>query len=351
MSQSNETIKVGISGFGMAGSVFHAPIIASCSKTELVAINTSNPQAEHTIKETYPNVNIFQSYEDLLASNVDLIVIPTPNETHFQLAKQALEAGKNVVIDKPMTVTSKEAEELIKLANSKNLVLSVYHNRRWDTDFLTLQKVIKEDRLGNIVDAGISFNRFRDFLKDNWREKDVPGGGILYDLGPHLIDQAVCLFGMPDEVYADIRKQRPEAVVEDRFTIILFYPDKRVTLNAGMLASWQGPKILVQGTKGAYLKYGLDPQEALLKKGKTPADSPSLWGKQSSERQPKIIHPDGTQENLTAIPGDYRGYYSNIATSILEKSTPEVTGIDGLNTIKIIEAAISSSKEKKNISL
>ncbi|QCK14242.1 oxidoreductase [Mangrovivirga cuniculi] len=351
MSKGENKIKVGISGFGRSGRVFHAPIINSCGETILSAINTSSEDTREFIKENYPHASVFNSYEDLLNSDIDLVVLPSPNDTHFKLAQKALEAGKNVVIDKPMTVTSTQASELIEISKERKLLLSVYHNRRWDTDFLTLKKVISEKRLGTIHEAEITFNRFRDYLKDDWREKAVPGAGILYDLGPHLIDQALNLFGMPTELYADIRKERPEAIIEDSFLIVLYYPRLKVILKAGMLASYAGPKILIQGSKGAYLKFGLDPQENLLKDGTKPQDLPDLWGKESYEKSPLIINPDGSKQKIIAIPGDYRGYYSNIAHAINNKKDPEVTAFDGYNTIKIIETAFKSSNEKRNIEL
>ncbi|MCX2742976.1 oxidoreductase [Mangrovivirga sp. M17] len=351
MSGTKNKIKTGISGFGRSGKVFHAPIINSCDETILYGINTSNDDARDFIKKNYPHTTVFTSYEDLLNSEIDLIVLPTPNDTHFELAKKALEAGKNVVIDKPMTITSTQASELIKISKEKNLVLSVYHNRRWDTDFLTLKNILSEKRLGTIHEAEINFNRFRDYLKDDWREKAIPGAGILYDLGPHLIDQALNLFGMPVELYADIRKERSEANIEDSFLIILFYQKLKVILKAGMLASYPGPKILVQGSKGAYLKFGLDPQENLLKEGTKPQDLPDHWGKESYEKSPLIINPDGTRQKVIAIPGDYRGYYSNIADAINNNKDLEVSALDGYNTIKIIEAAFKASQEKRTIKL
>src|ERR1035438_9953450 len=253
-------IDVGLVGFGFAGRTFHAPVISAVEGLRLAAIlQRVGPDAQIA----YPATPVVRTLDQLLAiESIRLVVIATPNTTHFDLAKQCLLAGRDVVIDKPFATTYAEAEELVKIASDQGRLLSVYQNRRWDGDFVTLQRLIAQGKLGGVVLFESHFDRFRPRLKDNaWRERPEPGSGVLFDLGPHLIDQALLLFGAPRSISADVRIERDGAAVDDAFDVVLHYPRMRARLRAGMLVSTPTPRFVVQATQGGYLKFGLDPQE------------------------------------------------------------------------------------------
>jgi len=284
--------------------------------------------------------------------NIDLVVIATPNTSHYNLAKEAIEAGKHVVVDKPFTITTKDADDLIELATTKNKIISVFHNRRWDSDFMTVKKIIESRVLGNLVEVEIHFDRFRNYIKENaWREEDLPGSGILYDLGSHLIDQSQVLFGLPEEISADIRIQRPGGKSVDNFELILHYRNLKVTLKAGMLIKESGPHYMLYGDMGSFIKYGLDVQEEALKKGLTPLnienwgqEPESIWGNLNIEKDGQTI----IREVESEI-GVYRAYYSNIYNVITDGEELIVKPQEARNTIRIIELAIQSNREKRTV--
>ncbi|MGA9566563.1 MAG: Gfo/Idh/MocA family oxidoreductase, partial [Candidatus Korobacteraceae bacterium] len=274
-------IDVGLIGFGFAGRTFHAPVVSAVEGLRLVAIlQRQGSEAE----QAYPAARTVRTLDELLAiDSIRLVVIATPNTTHFDFAKQCLLAGRDVVIDKPFTTTYAEAAELVELAKQKQRLLSVYQNRRWDGDFLTIQGLLDEGKLGRAVLFESHFDRFRPQLKPNaWREQPDPGSGVLFDLGPHLIDQAMLLFGIPEAITADVRIERDGGSVDDAFDVVLHYPRMRALLRAGVLVSTPTPRFAIQGTQGGYLKYGLDPQEDALKRGETPAGE--FWGFEAPER-------------------------------------------------------------------
>src|SRR6185437_14908281 len=245
-------IKVGLVGFGAGGEFFHAPIISSVPGFKITHVVERHRERS---KELYPSVRVVKSIDDLLKTEVSLVVITTPNWYHNEQAQKALEAGKNVIVDKPLTVTSKEADTLIELAKSKNVLLSVYHNRRWDGSFLTIQKIIDGHWLGNITGFDTRFDRYRPEPKQgSWRETARQGGGLLYDLGPHLIDQAMQLFGLPQAVRAEIKIERKSCVADDYFDLYLKYDHVKVRLRAGMMVKEATPSYVIQGTEGAYTK-------------------------------------------------------------------------------------------------
>ncbi len=259
-------VRTAIAGYGKGGRIYNAPIISSVDGFVITTILTSSEENIKAAIKEYPKAKIVSDYGKILKDpEIDLVIITAPNHFHKPLAEKALHAGKHVVVEKPFTPTVKEAEELIEVAQKNNLVLSVNHNRRWDSDILTIKKLLKENRLGKVVEYEAHFDRFRTEIKDNWKEEsNVPGSGILYDLGSHLIDQALMLFGKPSEVFADLRKQRENSEVTDNFEILLFYPDLKVTLKAGMMVPNPGPSFSVFGRKGSYIKFGRDPQEYLM---------------------------------------------------------------------------------------
>ncbi len=263
-----------------------------------------------------------RTLDDLLAiDSIRLVVIATPNTSHFDLANQCLLAGRDVVIDKPFAPTYAEAADLVELAEKKGRLLSVYQNRRWDGDFQTVQRLLAEGVLGRVVLFESHFDRFRPQLKENaWRERAEPGSGVLFDLGPHLIDQAMVLFGEPEAVTADVRIERDGATVDDAFDVVLHYPRTRALLRAGVLVSTQTPRFVVQGLQGGYLKYGLDPQEDALKRGERPTGE--FWGYEAPERWGTLLRAQGdavAPEKCPTAPGDYRRYYANVRDAILAR--------------------------------
>jgi predicted dehydrogenase len=282
---------------------------------------------------------------------IELIVVATPNSSHFELARQSLIAGKHVVVDKPFTNTSAEAQELIDLARTQNRLITVHHNRRWDGDFLTVRKLIDGNVLGRLAEYESHFDRFRSQVRpDAWREEEGEGSGILFDLGSHLIDQAQVLFGQPRMLTADIRVQREMAKAVDNFELILDYDGLKVTLKATMLAREPGPRFLLYGTDGSFLKYGLDPQEEALKQGRTPMDAgwgeepKDLWGRLNT--QSGELHIEGLVETL---PGCYQAFYQNVADAIRGRAELAVKPEEARNTIRIIELAMQSSRERRTV--
>ena len=347
-------LNVAILGFGMSGQVFHGPMLSSLSYYNISKILTSNSKTKELILKSYPNTEVVDNIEYILNDkDIDLVFVCTPNKYHFELTKKLLIADKNVVVEKPFTVTSKEADELIKLAKEKNKILSVYQNRRWDSDFLTVQKIIKNKVLGEIVEYEAHFDRYRNNIKDNWREKNEDGSGILYDLGSHLIDQALVAFGLPNEVYADIRKQRKEAKVDDNFEIILGYDNLKVTLKVGMLVRGNLPRYILLGSNGSFIKYGIDNQEELLKQGYTPKnlatfgeEPEDIWGELNCDIDG--VHFIGKIESEK---GNYKAFYENIYKAILGEEDLKVDPRQSMDVIRIIELAIQSSIEKNSILL
>ena len=339
-------IDVGLVGFGFAGRTFHAPVIAAVEGLRLAAILQRNgSEAE----QAYPSARVVRSLGELLAiDSIRLVVIATPNTTHFDLAKQCLLAGRDVVIDKPFTTTYAEAAELVDLATSKKRLLSVYQNRRWDGDFRTLQGLVSEGKLGRIVLFESHFDRFRPRLKDNaWRERPEPGSGVLFDLGPHLIDQAMVLFGTPEAISADVRTERDGAAIDDAFDVVLYYPGLRALLRAGSLVSTPTPRFAVQGTQGGYLKFDLDPQEDGLKRGETPAGE--SWGREAPERWGTLLQARGDSlvaDKLPTLPGDYRMYYENVRDAVLGTAPLAVTPEAALRVMRAIELAIESNRRR-----
>ncbi len=345
-----ERLRVGIIGFGLSGRVFHAPIIDSLENFELAKIVSNRHSTIEIVRTKYPRAEVVSNPELVLGDNsIDLIIVATPNTSHFEYASKALLANKHVVVEKPFTVTSKEADELIELANKQSRILTVYQNRRWDSDFLTVKKIVDSELLGNIVECEIHFDRFRNTIRENsWREESYPGSGILYDLGSHLIDQALCLFGTPKEVMGDIKIQRQGGKIDDYFETTFWYEKFKVILKAGMLVREPLPHFIIMGDRGSFMKHGMDTQEEALKKGYSPKDlddwgkePESLWGTLNTEIGG--LHFRGKVESSI---GDYRSFYRNLHEAIKGTATLEVKPEEGRNTIKIIELAIESSKQK-----
>lgn len=339
-----EKIKTGLVGYGSVAEKMHAPLIHTSPHLELYGVVERNHEKS---KERYNHVRVFKSIEDLLVEDaIQLVVLATPNDGHFFQAKQVLEAGKHLVVDKPITVKSSEAIELDRLAQEKKLKLSIFQNRRWDGDFLTIQKLIKEGILGRVVHFESHFDRFRPEPKDNWREKDVPGSGILYDLGSHLIDQALILFGRPDWIYAEVLKQRVNVKADDFFDISMQFGGVKVSLTASIFVNAPLPKYMLMGDKGTYIKYGLDVQEQALKEAKWPIGT--SWGKEPEEHWGRIYF-EGNSLEYPTLNGNYRQFYENVAHAINLGEHLAVTASQGIECLQVIEACRQSHTEGRRI--
>jgi len=338
-------INVGIIGYGLSGSAFHAPFITKDSRFELKCVLTSRKEA---VLKRNPSVKVVSKIEEMLGDNsLQLIIVTSPNTTHYPYAKQSLLSGKHVVVEKPFTICKQKGLELDNLAKRKCLVLSVYQNIRWDGDFLSVKKIMNEERLGRIYRFESRFEKYNPIIKDGWREQSLPGSGLLYDYGPHLIDQALCLFGMPNWLQADIQLQRDKAVTDDYFQLTLGYDKLRVILGTCPFIAGKVPRFSIHGEKGSFIKYGLDPQEEALVAGNIPG-SPG-WGKEE-EKYYGILT---TADETTTIPterGDYSQYFTGIADSIESNSKPPVTAKDAILNIRIIELAFKSSEKSKRLS-
>ncbi|RSL15044.1 putative dehydrogenase [Edaphobacter aggregans] len=349
-------INVAVIGFGLAGRVFHAPFVSAVPGLKLEAI--VQRRGDEAAK-AYPATRLLRSAEEAFADPaIQLIVVGTPNETHFDLAKRALLAGKHVVIDKPFAATSAEAKELGDLAAARNLVLAPFHNRRWDGDFLTVRKVIEGGKLGRIVTYESHFDRFRPLPREaTWKESGNDANGLLMDLGPHLVDQALALFGPPEGITASVRRDRDQTDIEDAFDITLHYPRLLAHCRSTMLACDAAPRFLLHGTRGSFKKYGLDPQEpALVAGARVPrmgegdwlAENEADWGTLTVAPVP------ADPATLVRTPiktefGDYRNYYANVRDAINGTAPLTVTPQDGYRVIRLLELARQSSKEARTL--
>ncbi|KMJ45777.1 oxidoreductase [Xenorhabdus khoisanae] len=342
----SDFLKVGLVGYGYASKTFHAPLIAGTPNVQLVAISSSDAEK---VKKDWPTVSVTSSPETLFSDpNIDLIVIPTPNDTHYPLAQKALAAGKHVVVDKPFTITVEQAESLRKQAEEANLLLSVFHNRRWDSGFLTVKSLIKENKLGALKYYEAHFDRYRPAVRQRWREAAGVGSGIWYDLAPHLLDQAVQLFGKPKAITVDLGMIRPNAETADYFHAQLTYPDLKVVLHATMLAAAESPIFTLHGMDGSYIKYGLDPQEERLKAGERPPRAD--WGYDARDGSVTLSQGENLiTQVIPTLPGHYGTYYAAIRDAILFGKPNPVTASEAILIMKLIEAGEKSAKEQRTI--
>jgi scyllo-inositol 2-dehydrogenase (NADP+) len=324
-------IRVGLVGYGLAGAIFHEPLIRACERTDLAAVLTS--------RDAPCRVG---SLDELLERS-DLVVVATPNSTHLPIAKQALEAGKHVVVDKPFTVTVAEADELIELAAERKRMLTVFHNRRWDGDFLTVRKLLP--RLGEVTLFEAHWDRFRPAIKSGWRELPEPGGGVLNDLGPHMIDQALLLFGMPDGISADVIAQRADAEVDDYFDLTLHYGPRRVCLRCSTLVSDPRARFAVHASGGSFVKFGLDPQEEQLKAGMAAHDA----GFGDSEMHGTLTLPDETRATVPTERGNWRAFYEQVADAILDGAPAPVDPADARTGLMLIDLARHATAEGRQL--
>ena len=342
-------IGVGLAAFGMSGRVFHAPLLANHPHFRICRI-LERSKAE--AGRLHPGIPIARSFDELLDDDaVQLIVVNTPDHTHYALAKQSLEAGKHVVIEKPFTQSAGQAGELIALASRMNRVLTVFHNRRWDGDFMTVQKIVREGMLGRLVEYEAHWDRYRNHIQpDTWKERADTGAGLLQNLGSHLIDQALVLFGLPEAVTAHLRIVRTGGSVTDWYHLRLHYPDIAVTLASSYLAREPSPRFVLHGTLGSFVKYGIDPQEYALAAGGVPGSSgwgtepEESWGILNSEKIPG-------RSKIETLAGNYPAFYDNLYECIARAAEPAVKPEEAANVIRIIAMALKSDTERQTVLL
>jgi scyllo-inositol 2-dehydrogenase (NADP+) len=347
--KAHNPLQTALVAYGLSGRAFHAPFIVANPHFSLRKVVERHGN-ESALK--YPQVKVCRALDEVLEDEaIELVVITTPNRFHYPMAKQALAAGKHVVLEKPFAVTSDEARELIIFAEKQQKMLTVYQNRRWDGDFLTLQSLLDQEALGTLVSYESHFNRFRPQIKNSWKEiEGEAGGGILYDLGPHLIDQALCLFGSPETVYADIRQQRPSAKTPDAFDLMLDYGNLKVNLRASALVRAPVPRFLLHGTAGSFVKYGMDPQEAELRAGNSPdtegwgMEREEYWGSLHASRNGLTF-----KGKVETLPGNYAAFYKNIYAHLRHQEALAVNPHEVLKGMEIIELAHKSAAEGRKL--
>lgn len=344
---TGEKIKTALLSYGMSGEVFHLPLLEAHKGFEVMAILQRNKTK--AVFHRYPVVHDFNNI--LKDASVELIVVNTPNATHYSFAAAALEAGKHVIVEKPFTVTVAEADALIALAKERNKLLSVFQNRRWDADFLTIQDVLRKKLVGKLVECEIHYDRFRNYIEpDTWKEEAKPGTGILYNLGSHLLDQALVLFGMPRYLDARIGTQRPGGKVDDYFDIRMEYEGFFVILKSSYLVREQGPRFVLHGAEGSFTKAGIDPQEQALKDKKVPG-SPG-WGSERKEWWGKLnsaVAGEHVETRLETIPGNYPEFYNNIFSALRQGHPLAVKAEEARDVIRLIEACQESNLSRSAV--
>ena len=348
---SSAPINTALCSFGMSGYVFHAPFISVSPKFNFYGVLE---RTKNLTQEKYPSVKTFRTLEEMLTDeHVELVVVNTPSVTHFEIAKKVIQAKKHLIVEKPFTATVAEAEELIQLAKENKVKLSVYQNRRYDSDFKTVQKILNEGLLGNIVEAELHYDRFDPVLSYKvHKETPTAAVGSVYDLGSHLIDQALVLFGFPNAVYADLDTFRPNSKVKDYFDIKLYYASHKVLLKSSYYVREALPGNIFHGMKGSFIKSKADVQEKELQEGKMPNNED--WGTEP-DKEKGLLHTekDGViiKKHITTLKGNYMEYYDGIYNAIRNNTPVPVSGEEGLNVIKVIEAILKSNTERRIIEL
>ena len=342
-------IRVGLVGYGFAGQTFHAPVLSAVPGLQLAGVASSQPDK---VLADWPEAAVHPEVDALLAArpDIELVVVATPNEAHFPVAKAALEAGRHVVVDKPFVLDARQARELAELARAKGKIISVYQNRRFDSDFLTLKQVLAEGQVGRPVFFESHFDRYRPDVRVRWREQKVPGAGLWVDLGSHLMDQAVQLFGKPDSVQLDLAALREGAVVEDYFHAVLRW-DKgpnaplRAVLHATTLAADPAPRYVLHGTRGSYVKYGVDPQEDALRTGARPGGEG--WGADADDGLLTLIGDTGqpAPSSVPTLAGDYTRYYAAMRDAIAGKGPAPVTPEEAVQLMELLDLGTQSAEQ------
>jgi predicted dehydrogenase len=347
---SKPRLRVGLVGYGYAGKTFHAPLISAVPDLQLAAVASSDAAKVHA---DWPDVAVHAAPAELIArDDIDLVVIATPNDTHHPLARAALLAGRHVVVDKPFTVALADARELVVLARERGRVLSVFHNRRWDGDFLTLRRLIAGGRLGRVVEMDSRHDRFRPEVRQRWRESGGPGAGLWFDLGPHLVDQALQLFGRPRAITLARELTRDGALADDWFHASLRYDRLHVHLHAGMLVAASAPRFAVHGTRGSFVKDGLDAQEDALKAGMRPAWPPQAgWGADPGRALLVTRAPDGSaiDEPVAMQPGAHQAFFAAVAAAIRGEAPNPVPAQEALDVMALIELGIESAAQRREL--
>ena len=334
------TVNVALIGYGLAGASFHAPFIAAEPRLKLKRVVTSRSEE---VMRAFPGAAVSTDLDASIADHdVQLVVIATPNKTHGPLARDALLAGKHVVIDKPFAVDPAEGADLIALAKDRGRMLTVFHNRRWDGDFLTVAKLVESGRLGEVALAEFRWDRFRPEIKPGWKEVPDAGTGVLPDLGSHMIDQAIRLFGYPDMIGGDVALQRSGTLIDDYFEITLHYGARRVILSCSSLAMAPRPRFALHGPEGSFVKYGIDPQEAVLRAGGSPRDAG--YGVDAPEDYGVLTDAAG-RHPIPTERGDWSLFYQGVAAAILDGAAPPVDPADALGGLQIIECVRRSSRD------
>jgi scyllo-inositol 2-dehydrogenase (NADP+) len=345
-------VRVGLIGYGLAGAAFHAPLIAAAPRLRLSAVVTGNPERGARARREHPGIQVFGVAERLWESRtIDLVVVATPNRSHVPLALAALDAGLAVVVDKPLAQDVAQARRLIAEAERRRLLLTVFQNRRWDGDFLTLRKLLANGALGRVVRFESRFERWRPLLRGGWRESGDPAeaGGLLYDLGSHLVDQALLLFGPVGHVYAELARHRSGAQVDDdSFVALTHESGVRSHLWMSVVAGQPGPRLRVLGTQGTFTKHGLDVQEAALRAGERPGGRG--WGEEPETRWGVLEAGDETRRVATE-PGAYPRFYAGVAASLLDGAAPPVDPHDAVAALRVIECAFQSAAENRVVPL
>ncbi|MDH5831075.1 oxidoreductase [Luteimonas sp. M1R5S18] len=344
----SEALNVALVGYGFVGRVFHAPLIATTPGLRLHTVVSRDAAKVHA---DLPDVRVLAEPAHAFADGaIDLVVVAAPNAVHASLAIAALQAGRHVLVDKPFTTSLDEARRVLEVARATGRLASVFQNRRWDSDFLALRSLLESGALGEPAELHSHFDRFRPQVPDRWRERAGPGAGLWFDLGPHLVDQALQLFGMPLSIQADIAAQRADAVVDDWFHVVLHYPRLRVVLHAGALVAANTLRLAAHGTGGSYVKHGLDPQEDALRAGTVPGAGD--WGHDPSPGILTTIGDTGPVARVFDGPrGDYRACYAAMRDAILGRGEPPVTPAQALEVLQVLEAGVASAASGRRISL
>jgi predicted dehydrogenase len=346
MTVSTDPIRVALIGYGYVGKTFHAPLIKSVSGLQLTVVSSGQ---QEKVLDDFPGVQVLSNPEEAVSHpDVDLVVIASPNDSHVPLSIAALNAGKHLVVDKPFTITLAEAREIVALAEKKQRLLSVFHNRRWYTESLGAKAIIGSGCLGEVLHFESHFDRYRPVVRKRWREQEGPGAGLWYDLGPHLADEAMQLFGLPKKIQATLLNQRPSAEVDDWFHVQFDYGRLRVILHASNLVAGGVPHLTIHGTQGSWLKYSADVQETQLRSGMIPGDPG--WG---VDPRPGVFY-NGADGTVTEVPlpqGDQRQYYSGIRDAIRNQVPNPVPPAQAIAVMAVLETAIESSAKGQWVSL
>lgn len=347
----NNSIQTAVTSFGMSGLVFHGPLLKVNSR---FTVNSILERSKNSSKKMFPEAKIVRSFSEILANpEIELVIVNTPDRFHYEMVKDAIHAGKHVVVEKPVTQKSEHAEELIQLAKEKGVVLTVFQNRRWDGDFRTVQKILAEDKLGRLIEFESHYDRYRTAITPHtWKEEADEFGGVLYNLGSHMIDQAFILFGKPLAVNAHLKIVRTGGIVPDYYDIRLEYKNFSALLKCSYLVKNPGPRYTLHGELGTFYKNGIDPQEELLKAGNLPTGK--NWGTEPQEDWGIIFyekHGEDVEELIETLPGNYTIFYNNVYDAIRNKAELLVKPEESLEVLRIIEACVVSNRENRTVLL